>query len=367
MKLSPNLINQPLIDRLLEFPAAISSVQVPGLKAFPAIRLALAGMFLLPLASGPAAGRENPQAASLSAMRDLDSRVATIGHRLAVSSVDFCADRAWLPGIALHDLSQYGAGYRAAAASVFGLDAGPGILALAAGGPAERAGLRRDDIVLRLDDSPLPVAEASETRSFQRMALLLDALDAAFADGQAAIEIRRDGRAHRIEIRAELGCASRFQLIPSGRLNALADGRYVQVTTAIGDYVESDDELAAVLAHELAHNILRHRARLDAAGVQRGALANFGRNARLIRETEEEADRLGVYLLDRAGYDLDAALAFWERFGRRGLNILGSPTHGSWRTRLEIIREEADAVRAARAAGRIAEPSLPALTREERP
>ena len=47
----------------------------------------------------------------------------------------------------------------------------------------------------------------------------------------------------------------------------------------------------------------RHRVRLDAARVSRGFLGNFGRNARLIRETEVEADRLSVYLLERAGYD----------------------------------------------------------------
>ena len=61
--------------------------------------------------------------------------------------------------------------------------------------------------------------------------------------------------------------------------------------------------------------------------MQRGFLGNFGRNARRIRETEVEADRLSVYLLDRAGYDPDAAVRFWSRFGRRGLNFLGSPTH----------------------------------------
>jgi hypothetical protein len=46
--------------------------------------------------------------------------------------------------------------------------------------------------------------------------------------------------------------------------------------------------------------MLRHRTRLDSGGVAY-FLGNFGRNARLIRETESEADRLSVYLLDRAG------------------------------------------------------------------
>ena len=76
----------------------------------------------------------------------------------------------------------------------------------------------------------------------------------------------------------------------------------------------------------------RHRVRLDAgAACARGFLGNFGRNARRIRETEVEADRLSVYLMERAGYDPEAAVRFWSRFGRRGLNFLGSPTHPNWR------------------------------------
>ncbi len=297
------------------------------------------------LGQGPANG--DP----LLEMRALDDRVATIGHRLAIRSLDLCTDQAWLLGVALHHLSQYGGDYRDAANRMFGLAAGPGVLALAADGPAQRAGLRHDDIILELDGLPLPEEEPTQSASFAQLEAILDMFDRAFEDGVVAIVILRGGERLRIEVRGARGCASRFQLIPSRRLNALADGRYVQITSAIGAYVESDDELAAILAHEFAHNILRHRARLDAAGVQRGLLGNFGRNARLIRETEQEADRLAVHILERSGYDLDAALAFWERFGRRGLNFIGSPTHGSWRTRVAMIRSEVETLRRARALG----------------
>jgi hypothetical protein len=291
-------------------------------------------------------------------MRALDGRVATIGHRLAVASLDLCRDQAWLPGFALHDLSQYGAGDRAAVARAFGLEAGPGVLALAEAGPADRSGLMIDDIIVRFDGNDLPRDVSSSTPSFDLMEQILTALDHALVDGVVQIEVSRAGTLRTIQFRAERGCATRFQLIPSRRLNALADGRYVQLTTAIGEYVADDQELAAVLAHELAHNVLRHRTHLDAAGVARGLLGNFGRNARLIRETEAEADRLSIYLLDRAGYDPDAAVRFWERFGRRGLNFIGSPTHGNWRTRVAMLRNEISNVRQARAAGQTPAPAF---------
>jgi beta-barrel assembly-enhancing protease len=192
------------------------------------------------------------------------------------------------------------------------------------------------------------------------MAEILDALEAAFADGSAAVEVRRAGAPLALRVGSEPGCATRFQLIPSRRLNAQADGRYVQVTTAIADYVADDDELAAVIAHEFAHNVLGHRARLDRANVSRGFFANFGNNATRIRETEAEADRFSVYLLDRAGYDPAAAVRFWGRFGRRGLNFLGSPTHPNWRARIAMFEAEIAAIRTARGRGSVPVPPLAA-------
>lgn len=315
------------------------------------------GLLLLAGAGGVAASQQ-PGDQSLLAMRALDQRVATIGHRLAVGGRDLCAAHANLPGFALHDLSQYGADYRLAASRAFGLGAGPAVLALVPGAPAERAGLRLDDVLLSLDGRSLPSGDPGRDRSFERMAQILDALDAAFADGGAVVEIQRSGARLSLSVGTEVGCASRFQLVPSRRLNAEADGRYVQVTTALAAYVADDAELAAVLAHEFAHNILGHRVRLDAARVSRGFFGNFGRNARRIRETEVEADRFSVYLMERAGYDPGAAVRFFTRFGRRGLNFLGSPTHPNWRARIAQLEAETAAIRSARAAGRAPVPPV---------
>src|SRR3546814_9337771 len=93
--------------------------------------------------------------------------------------------------------------------------------------------------------------------------------------------------------------------------------------------------LAAAVAHELAHNILRHRERLDAADVDRGLFKGFGRSARLFRQTEVEADRLSVWLMRGAGYDPQAAVRLWGRFGTRGGPVLIQPsTHPPRRDRV---------------------------------
>jgi len=309
------------------------------------------------LAAAPVAA-ESPLAQSLTAMRGFDQRVTTIGFRLAAASDGWCADPAWLPGLELHEITQYGADWRAAAVEAFGLDDDPAVLALAANGPAAGAGLQLDDHVTSIDGAPLPGAAGVAQGSFDRGARILDALDAAFADGHASLAVRRGDRTLAIEVAAVRGCPTRFQLIPAARLNALADGQYVQITTALADYVADDDELAAVLAHEFAHNLLHHRARLDAAHISRGLLGNFGRNARLIRETEDDADRLSVYLMARAGYDPQAAVRFWTRFGRRGLSFLSAPTHSNWRQRIALFEAEIAKIRAAAIAGRPPDPDF---------
>ena len=97
----------------------------------------------------------------------------------------------------------------------------------------------------------------------------------------------------------------------------------------------------------------------DAAGVDRGLGKQFGRSARLFKQTEVEADRLSAWLLAGAGYDPHAAIRFWTRFGQRaGRPLFQAGTHPRWRDRVAAIETEVRAIDAARAAGRPLEPPL---------
>lgn len=289
--------------------------------------------------SAPAAAQA-PE--SLLALRALDQRVAAIGYRLATANTAICGAQSPAIGFVLHHRSQYDQAHRGAAARAFGLGAAPSILAVAEGSAAARAGLQIDDQLLSIDGTPLSRAGSSkESGSFEIVRQSLDIVEAALADGQATVALARRGQPLSITLEPSPGCPSRFQLVPGDRFGASADGQYVQVTTDLVLRVEDDAELAAVLAHELAHNILKHRARLDEANVSRGILREFGRNAGLIRTTETEADLLSVYLLDRAGYPPEAAARFWERFGpQKPWGIFGSATHPNWKRRAAALREE---------------------------
>ncbi len=307
-------------------------------RALPLLCLVLG--WTAPIAAQPSRAPAQPSG------RTLDEQVATIGHRLAVANLAWCRDAQWLPGVTL------GVEDPTIATRLGRRELRLTVLALARNGPASQAGLAPDEVVESANRVPLPTASQAANGAFIGVEQARNAFEAAFADGRAVLGLRRGTASRTLEVRAERGCASRFLILPSRQLNAFANGRSVQVTSRLAEQARREDELAAVLAHEFAHHVLGHRARLDAAGVERGLLGNFGRNARLIRETEEEADRLSVWLLARAGYDPAAAVRFWSWFGRRGLNMLGSPTHGGWQGRVARIEAEVAAMRAAGPNGR---------------
>lgn len=296
----------------------------------------------------PARAEPAPQAPVV-ALRELDRRVATIGYRLATANAALCQQRQWQPGLMVHDLSQYSRRGRSQAAAAFGLGEGPAVLALVEGGPAARAGLRTDDVLIAADGRHLPRAPADAHDTFAPTERIIDALEAAFSDGSAELQIRRAGQSRLIRVDAAQGCASRFQVIPSRRHDAKADGRYVQLTSAMVEFAQDDHELAALVAHELAHNILRHRARLNEAGAERGLMANFGRSARLFRQTELEADRWAVHLMDRAGYDPRAAVRLWMRQSRSTIALLRAGTHPDWASRIGAMEAEIRTIIEARA------------------
>src|SRR3546814_160659 len=128
------------------------------------------------------------------------------------------------------------------------------------------------------------------------------------------LRLRRDGVDHDRSVTPIPACRSRFEVVLGNSFLAQADGELVQIGSRfLADYPQW---VAAPIAHELAHNILRHRERLEAKGVNYGLLSGIGRNVGYFRQTELEADILSVSLLANANYDPHIALAFWHVYGR---------------------------------------------------
>ncbi|HZM36508.1 MAG TPA: M48 family metallopeptidase [Burkholderiales bacterium] len=143
---------------------------------------------------------------------------------------------------------------------------------------------------------------------------------------------------------------------------AMPGGKMAVYTGLIERLDATEDELAAVMGHEIAHALREHgRERASRAMGQGlllsvlGAAAGMSGSAMDLsqmvldvtlnlpnsRTHETEADRIGVELAARAGYDPRAAISLWEKMAKAGGG--GPPeflsTHPSHETRISDLRE----------------------------
>jgi beta-barrel assembly-enhancing protease len=251
--------------------------------------------------------------AALLQLQALDLRVATVSQRIATGGTSLCKTKSNWPGILVHDLSEYDK-YRDAALNVFGLGVGTNVSVIVPGSPAARAGLRPRDAIESINGVIENGAEAVRK--------LLE------VGGPFSITVNRQGHQLRIKVPAEAGCASRVVVIPSRKADAGADGTTVRIRSAIVDNTANDDELAFIIAHEMAHNILGHPQMLEKQGRRR---------ARVLA-TEIEADQLGLKLMKAAGYDPHAAARFWTRFGSRNASdFFSDGTHQRTKDRVRDL------------------------------
>ncbi len=246
--------------------------------------------------------------------------MADVAYRIVTASVALCADQTPQAGLVLQDRLEFSPHLRPAASAAFHLDEQPTVEVVAAQSPAARAGVRPDDVLLAIDDQPLTPSAAStaperpDTRpaSYAPIEAAQAHLTEALRGGGATITLRRGDATLRLAILGQPGCAYDAQVLPGPGLSASADGRHVFISTALVDYARSDDMLALVLGHEFAHDVLRHRRRLDQVGYR--ALGDLGSTPASLRLAEKEADYVGLYLTARAGYDISRAPEFWRRF-----------------------------------------------------
>lgn len=259
-------------------------------------------------------------AAAASTLRRDDLRVGTVAYRLALAGRDRCAEAFPLTGILFHHLAEYEPKDRPTMIARHGLDRGLGILSVVAASPAARAGLVAGDVLLSVNGRAFPTGAAiARERKPKKWRPLADSaelqLEAALRSGPARLIVLREGREVAVTLGSESGCLGRVRLARSTQTNAFANGHQVVMTTAMLNFLRSDDELAVVLGHELAHNILRHPSFRDDKGLpDEGLLHAIGIKPSRVWRSEEEADRLGLRLVAAAGYDLDAALPFWRRY-----------------------------------------------------
>ncbi|TFY99256.1 PDZ domain-containing protein [Ramlibacter henchirensis] len=242
---------------------------------------------------------------------------------------------------------------------LYGTSEVPTVLFLVPGSPAEAAGLRPGDRVLSIYGTP-----TSDTKALAEKRRTMKAQD------PMPLVVRRGVEELKFEVKPVPACDYPAVLAPQQILNAFADGERIMITRGMMNFARTDEELALVVGHELAHNTMRHidAKKANAAGgfvadlalavLTRGAYnqANFAQAAASAysQEFEAEADYVGLYMMAAAGYAIDDAPKFWRRMAAANPgNIKGthSASHPSTSYRMVALEEAVKEIKVKAASG----------------
>lgn len=262
-------------------------------------------------------------AETLTRMAALQDRLYRVAAPLLIGNAELCRKQARnLLGFTAKNRHSFPGIYNNAAQVAFGMDERLQVTGVLAGSGAARAGLRMGDDLVAAGGKPLPTGPGATGK-----------LGAVFGPLMAAsptlpLTIERDGRPRDLSVPVTRACAFSIELGNADNVNAYADGSRIMVTRGMIAATRSDTELAYVLARTMAHNMLEHpKAQRNSAtldSVIESLLLRSNPDLSMLNGSagikpmpsnmDAQADRLGVFLLARAGYDIDGVAGFWKRF-----------------------------------------------------
>ncbi|MDD3448521.1 MAG: M48 family metallopeptidase [Gammaproteobacteria bacterium] len=305
---------------------------------------------------------------ALSSQVEAQGRLSRVAYPLITAAVPFCGDKTTATlGVSFINRDSFTKEFRDAGVKLLGVGEAPRAIFLVPEGPAARAGMAEGDVLLQVAGREAPTGEGA-AKALRKL------LDEALEPGVPAVfKVRRDGAERLLNVTADAGCDSPVALVGGDAVNAYADGENVYVTRGMLRFVDSDRELALVVAHEIAHNAMLHvesQRRNDMFGSIFDILAAvygvntsglFGNLAAQTysKEFEAEADYIALYIMARAGVPADNAANFWRRMaaehpsGIRG-GLMAS--HPASPERFLAIEKTLEEIAAKRAAGQPLEP-----------
>lgn len=296
---------------------------------------------------------------------DTLDRLNRVSWNLLAQNAELCGDKVVKAvGLTFLELDDYPEEKREIMKEVLGVSWRPTVFQAPPGSPAQLAGIRRGDIAIQ-------IANTKVENKKQARETLKEALK---KGGDVPVEVERDGQRMPLVLRPMALCNYPVLLDNSLDLNAYADGGRIIVLKGMMRFVRSDDELAAIVGHELAHNTQLHIRDKNVnsmlgqflvdlpltvlLGVNPGVGQQVGRHL-YSQEYEFEADYVGLYFTARAGYDIHNVPGIWRRMSldNPGAITMGT-THPSNSKRFVALEAAAKEIDDKRTAGMALRPEL---------
>lgn len=255
----------------------------------------------------------------------MQKRLNRIGYSILKAGLPLCVDRkAESVGIKYATKFDFDEEFQDVVVSKLDLGKTLRVIYVVQSSPAEIAGFEEGDILLSVNNIEAPIGKEASKK-------FTEILKKETKENKTlSFKITRDGINETININTLEVCDYPLILTDDDSVNAYADGNSIYITQGMMDFASTDDELALVIGHELAHNSMRHidAKRLNAmggffldilllvlTGVDSGGAFSSVAAQAYSQEFESEADYVGLYFVERAGYEINDAAYFWRRMG----------------------------------------------------
>lgn len=187
--------------------------------------------------------------------------------------------------------------------------------------PAEKAGLKRGDKLLRVNDRKAPRGDSAGIFAARKVKRLL------IPEETNTLLIERDGEQLDIELTPEAAPYYGLIVMPNGRGDLHVDGDVIWLSIGLVENLESNEDLSYICAYVVAQSVMRHAKKkgrntflgqmVDVAaalgGVPTGgAFGSMGERA-YAAGFAIESDLVALYLLASLEYDISGYSRFWER------------------------------------------------------
>jgi len=241
---------------------------------------------------------------SLKEFHSKQDRLSTVTRNILSSNLTLCTDQRKDYGFEAMWLSQdQSEENNRFAQDVYGISKEPTITTVIQNSPFDRSGIKVGETIRSINGNVW--SERAEDRS-----KLIDELKISQKSPSLRIGISSgDGIQNKeeMEIFGDDICNAYAVLKPDSGTYAHAYDQSIYLESGLLDLLHDDDELAYVVAHEVAHVILDH------TGPRKEESLRNKEHRALI---EKEADELSIHLMVNAGYDPEGAFSAVRKFDR---------------------------------------------------